>query len=136
MLKGGVMALATWWCGDSMPTLSLLPGFRVEASRDEHLIAQITRLARNEDRQRMHTDHLPDLAYVEQTAVGHGRMATQEASIGELGLRYNRRRSNVSGSFMHCKSLVDADTCWPALRPTTQPCTCAIERKPAKILAA
>ena len=35
------MALATWWRGDSMPELSLLPGFRVEASRDAHLIADI-----------------------------------------------------------------------------------------------
>ena len=27
---------------------------------------------------------------------------------------------------------VDADSCWPPLQPTTQRCTCAIERKPAK----
>jgi hypothetical protein len=27
---------------------------------------------------------------------------------------------------------VDADSCWPPLRPTIQPCTCAIERKPSK----
>ena len=31
---------------------------------------------------------------------------------------------------------VDAASCWPPLRPTTQPCTCAIELKPAKTLAA
>jgi GNAT superfamily N-acetyltransferase len=31
---------------------------------------------------------------------------------------------------------VDADSCWPPLRPTTQRCTCAIERKPAKTRAA
>jgi len=42
------MALATWWRGDAVPSLSLLPGFRVEASHDEHLIAQINRLAPNE----------------------------------------------------------------------------------------
>jgi hypothetical protein len=31
---------------------------------------------------------------------------------------------------------VDADSCWPPLRPTTHPCTCAIERRPAKTPAA
>ena len=41
------------------------------------------------------------------------------------------------GGATHTNStVVDADTCWPPLRPTTQPCTCAIERKPAKTLAA
>jgi hypothetical protein len=30
----------------------------------------------------------------------------------------------------------DADSCWPPLRPTTHPCTCAIERKPAKTFTA
>src|SRR4051812_46782210 len=87
-LKGGIMALATWWRGDTVPTLSLLPGFRVEASRDTHLIAQITRLAPDEVDQRMQTGHQPYLAFVEQTLVGYGWMATQEASIGELGLQF------------------------------------------------
>src|SRR5215208_2069101 len=82
------MALATWWRGDSVPTLSLLPGFRVEASRDEHLIARINQLAQDEVRQRMHTGHQPYLAYVEQAPIGYGWMATQEAAIGELDVRF------------------------------------------------
>src|SRR3954468_12373218 len=82
------MALATWWRGDAVPALSLLPGFCVEASCDEHLIAHINRLAPNEVRQRLHAGHQPYLAYVEQTPVGYGWMATQEASIGELGLHF------------------------------------------------
>ena len=82
------MALATWWRGDSVPALSLLPGFRVEASRDEPLIAQINRLAPNEVRQRLHTGHQPYLASIDQAPVGYGWMATQEASIGELDLHF------------------------------------------------
>jgi len=82
------MALATWWRGDVVPTLSLLSGFRVEASRDEHLIAQINQLAPNEVRQRLHTGHQPYLAYAEQAPVGYGWVATEEASIGELGLQF------------------------------------------------
>ena len=82
------MALATWWRGDTLPALSLLPGFRVEASRDEHLIAQINRLAPNEVRQRLHGGHQPYLAAIEQVLVGYGWMATEEASIGELDIRF------------------------------------------------
>ena len=82
------MALATWWRGDSVPPLSPLPDFRVEASHDEHLIAHINQLAQHEVRRRMRTGHQPYLAYVQQPPVGYGWMATQEASIGELGLRF------------------------------------------------
>ena len=82
------MALATWWRGDALPTLSLLPGFHVEALRDEHLIAQINRLAPNEVRQRLGSGHQPYLASIEQAPVGYGWMATEEASIGELGLQF------------------------------------------------
>ena len=82
------MALATWWRGDSVPPLSALPGFRVEASHDKHLIGHINRLAPNEVQQRMRTGHQPYLAYVQEAPVGYGWMATQEAAIGELGLRF------------------------------------------------
>src|SRR3954463_12821091 len=78
------MALAAWWRGDSAPTLSLLPGFRVEASRDAQLVADITRLAPDEVAQRMHTGHQPYLAFVEQTPVGYGWMATPETSVRRL----------------------------------------------------
>ena len=232
------MALATWWRGDTLPTLSLLPGFRVEASRDEHLIAQINRLAPNEVRQRLHTGHQPYLASIEQAPVGYGWMATQEASIGELGLHFalpaterylwdfatlpewqgygiyprllqhillqqsstvervwiiHAPENSPSGAGMtkagllpigqlsfrsdggvglarfdsleraqagaallgipliesvlapcwHCggapqahSMAAGAASCWPPLRPTTQPCTCAVELKPAKTRAA
>jgi hypothetical protein len=41
------------------------------------------------------------------------------------------------GGATHTHSMViDADSCWPPLRPTTHPCTCAIERKPSKTRAA
>jgi GNAT superfamily N-acetyltransferase len=232
------MALVTWWRGDPVPRLSRLAGFRVEASRDTHLVAHITRLAPDEVDQRMHTGHQPYLAYVEQTPVGYGWMATQDALIGELGLhvalpetdRYlwdfatlpewqgygiyprllqriltgqsptvervwiihapenspsgagmtkagllpigqlsfrsdggvglapfeSRERAQAGAALLgipliesvlapcwHCggatdkhSTTADADSCWPPLRPTTQPCTCAIELKPAKTLAA
>jgi hypothetical protein len=232
------MALATWWRGDFVPTLPILPGFHVEASRDEQLIAYITRLAQHEVRQRLHTGHQPYLAYVEQAPVGYGWMATQNASIGELDLAfalpemerylwdfatlpewqgygiYPRLLQNIltqqvptvervwiihapenspsgvgitraglqavgqlsfrsdggvglapfdsleraqagaallgipliesvlapcwccGGATDKHSTAVDADSCWPPLRHTTQPCTCAIELRPAKTRAA
>jgi GNAT superfamily N-acetyltransferase len=232
------MALATWWRGDAVPALSPLRGFRVEVSRDEHLLAHINQLAQHEVHQRMRTGHQPYLAYVEQAPVGYGWMATQEASIGELGLRFalpaterylwdfatlpewqgygiyprllqhilmqqssmvervwiiHAPENSPSGAGMtkagllpvgqlsflsdgavglapfdsleraqagatllgipliasvlapcwYCggaththSTAADAASCWPPLRPTTQPCTCAIELKPAKTRAA
>ena len=231
------MALATWWRGDSVPILSLIPGFRVEASCNAQRVAQVTRLAPEEVDQRMHTGHQPYLAFVEQTPVGYGWMATQDASIGELGLQFalpetdrylwdfatlpewqgygiyprllqhillqqspavervwiiHAPENSPSGAGMtkagllpvgqlsfrsdggvglapfesleraqagaallgipliesvlapcwccggathKLSAVVDADSCWPPLRSTTHPCTCAIERKPAKMLA-
>jgi GNAT superfamily N-acetyltransferase len=232
------MALATWWRGDAVPTLSPLPGFHVEASRDAQLIAHINQLAPNEVRQSVNTGHQPYLAYIEQVPVGYGWMATLEATIGELDLRFalpaterylwdfatlpewqgygiyprllqhilmqqsstvervwiiHAPEKSPSGAGMtkagllpigqlsfrsdggvglapfesleraqagaallgisliesvlapcwHCggathtySTAVDAASCWPPLRPTTQLCTCAIERKPAKTRAA
>jgi hypothetical protein len=226
------MALATWWRGDAVPSLSLLPGFHVEASRDEQLIAQINRLAPNEVRQRMSAGHQPYLASIEQAPVGYGWIATQEASIGELDIRFalpaterylwdfatlsewqgygiyprllqhilmqqspvvervwiiHAPENNPSGAGMTKAGLLpvgqlsfgseggvglapfeqferaqagatllgipliasvlapcwccggathstaaDAASCWPPLRPTTHPCTCGVELKPAK----
>ena len=232
------MALATWWRGDTIPTLSLLPGLRVEAPRDEPLIARINQLDSNEVRQRLHTGHQPYLASIEQVPVGYGWMATQEASIGELDIRFalpaterylwdfatlpkwqgygiyprllqhilmqqsptvervwiihapenspsgagmtkagllpvgqlsfrsdggvglapfeSRERAHAGAALLgipliesmlapcwccggatHTHSTaVDAASCWPPLRPTTHPCTCAVELKPAKTHAA
>jgi GNAT superfamily N-acetyltransferase len=232
------MALAAWWRGDPVPALSTLPHFRVEAARDEPLLAQLNQLTRREVRRRLRTGHQPYLAWLRQTPVGYGWVATQELSIGELGLRvelpaadrylwdfatlpewqgygvYPRLLQGIlgqlepvvervwiihapentpSGAGMHKAGLqpvgqlsfrgdggvglapldaperaqagaallgipliegtlapcwrcggatdqqraaVAADRCWPPLRPTTQPCTCALERTPAKTFPA
>jgi GNAT superfamily N-acetyltransferase len=81
------MALAAWWRGDPVPALATLPHFRVEASRDEPLLARLNRLTRREVCRRRRTGHQPYLAWLRQTPVGYGWVATQELSIGELGLR-------------------------------------------------
>jgi GNAT superfamily N-acetyltransferase len=81
------MTLAAWWRGDPVPALSTLPNFRVQASHHEHLLARINQLTKREVRRRLLTGHQPYLAFLGRTPVGYGWMATQAASIGELGLR-------------------------------------------------
>ena len=232
------MALATWWRGDPVPQLASLAGFHVEASRDDHRIAQLNRLTLEEVRQRLHTGHQPYLASINQAPVGYGWMAIQEASIGELDLHFALPASerylwdfatlpewqgygiyprllqhmlmqqsstvervwiihapenspsgagmtkagllpigqlsfgsdggvglapfeqleraqagaallgipliasvlapcwNCGGATHTHSTAVDAASCWPPLRPTTHPCTCAVELKPAKTHAA
>jgi len=82
------MALATWWRGDALPTLVPLPGFHVEASHDEPLIARITGLDPAQVRERLAGGHQPYLAYIAAAPVGYGWLAQQTAEIGELGLRF------------------------------------------------
>jgi len=43
---------------------------------------------------------------------------------------------SCGGATNKLSAVVDAAGCWPPLRPTTQSCTCAIERKPSKTRAA
>lgn len=232
------MALASWWRGDPVPALSTLPSFQVEASHDEPLLARLNRLTRREVRRRLRTGHQPYLAWLGQTPVGYGWVATQEASIGELGVRVElpaadrylwdfatlpewqgygiyprllqgilarlepavervwiihapentpsgagmgkagllpvgqlsfrgdggvglapfgapeRARAGAAllgipliesalapcwrcgGAIDQQRASVDGGSCWPPLQPTTPPCTCAVERRPANTFSA
>jgi GNAT superfamily N-acetyltransferase len=82
------MALATWWRGDALPPLAPVPGFHVEAPRDESLIAHVTGLDAAQVRERLAAGHQPYLAYIAAAPVGYGWVAQQEAEIGELGLHF------------------------------------------------
>lgn len=84
------MALATWRRGDLAPELSLIPGFRVEASRDEFLIAHINRLAPDEVHRRITswaTNHISPLSSRHRSAMA-GMANTGSLLIGELGLQF------------------------------------------------
>ncbi|MEO8288395.1 MAG: hypothetical protein ABI670_18375 [Chloroflexota bacterium] len=50
------MALAIWWRGDALPSLTPVVGFHVEASRDASLIAHVTGL---QGRQQPRTVRVP-----------------------------------------------------------------------------
>lgn len=76
----------TWWSGDPLPTLPLLPGFVVESRAGGQTIAQLRDVGEAEARARLLEGHRLYVARIETTPVGYGWSATATASIGELSL--------------------------------------------------
>src|SRR5579885_1413739 len=83
------MALATWWTADPLPDLPPIVDFQVRPADDDAEMARIMRLAGAEVRERRRAGHRPYLGYRGATAVTYGWVATDEASIGELGLAFS-----------------------------------------------
>lgn len=82
------MALATWWKNDPLPLLPPLPGFRVEVTEKHHMLAQLAELPLLEVRGRVVGGHRPYLAYMGDTPVAYGWVATRQAEIGELNMLF------------------------------------------------
>ncbi len=82
------MALATWWGGDTLPSLSPLAGFSAGPTHDEPTLARLNNLPPAEIRRRLRAGHQPYLAYLNETPVAYGWVATRQAEIGELQLNF------------------------------------------------
>ena len=54
----------TWWHGDFLPTLPLLPGFRVASTTNYRLIADLAHLQVVEVVERVESGHRPYVAYL------------------------------------------------------------------------
>ncbi len=80
------MALASWWRGDHLPTLSPIAEFRAEATQDAALVAWLSNYAVAEAQRRLAEGHRPYVAWMGDTPVAYGWLATRVASIGELGI--------------------------------------------------
>lgn len=80
------MALASWWASDPLMDLAPLADFHVALAGDDAELAAINQISLEEIGQRRRSGHLPYLAYMGETAVSYGWVATREASIGELNL--------------------------------------------------
>jgi GNAT superfamily N-acetyltransferase len=78
------MALGTWWQGDPIPVLPPLPTFSVQQSTRTQLIAQIAQIPAEEAERRLQTGHRLYLAYMHETPVAYGWLATQIGGIAEL----------------------------------------------------
>ncbi len=78
----------TWWRGDVLPTLSLLPGFRVVSATNFRLIADLAHLHVGDVVDRVKGGHRPYVAYLHGTPVAYGWSALDAASIAEIGLAF------------------------------------------------
>jgi GNAT superfamily N-acetyltransferase len=83
------MALATWWQGDPLPTLSPLPGFHVEVGEHVDQIARLTSLERGEVTARIGAGHRIYIASLGGAPTSYGWVATLSSSIGELDLSFS-----------------------------------------------
>lgn len=82
------MALATWWRGDALPQLPVLPSFSAGISTDKDTIARMNQLTNEEVERRFDQGHIFYLAYMDETPAAYGWVATREGSISELQLRF------------------------------------------------
>jgi hypothetical protein len=77
-----------WWRGDPLPTLLPLVGLSIAQTDDVGLIADLIRIDPSPLRLRREAGHRPWLARLAGEPIGCGWVATGEAGIGELGLRF------------------------------------------------
>ena len=80
------MALASWWRGDALPALSPIAEFRAEVTQDTALLAWLSNYEGAEAQRRLDQGHRPYVAWMGNTPVAYGWVATRVASIGELDI--------------------------------------------------
>ena len=82
------MALGTWWVGDPLPDLPPLSAFSISLSTDIQRIASLTKLAHREIEARWRNGNYLYLAFLEETPVAYGWVATKKAGVREIGLAF------------------------------------------------
>lgn len=78
------MTFATWWRGDHLPALSSLPTFSARLSTDSALIARLTNRTSEIIATRLRAGSRPYLAFIGETPVACGWVATQAGRIADL----------------------------------------------------
>lgn len=82
------MALATWWTGDAFPGTKLMSGFSVSRTLDDERMAHLNGVSVAEVVARRAAGHRAYVGFIDGTPVTYGWVATREAEIGELNLRF------------------------------------------------
>jgi hypothetical protein len=78
------MPFATWWRGDPLPVLPPLPPFSAHITNDTQLIARLNNLSQRSIHIRLQSGNRPYIAYLDNSPVAYGWLATQEGGINEL----------------------------------------------------
>jgi GNAT superfamily N-acetyltransferase len=82
------MALATWWTTDSLPERAAIPGLWVNTTIAAGVLAELNGISVEEVARRRAAGHRAYVGFVDDIPVTYGWVATREAEIGELGLRF------------------------------------------------
>ncbi len=82
------MALGTLWRGDTLPDLPPLQSFSVHISTDKVLISKMNDISLQEVDARMQNGNHAYIAFLEETPVAYGWVATQRAGVREIGLSF------------------------------------------------
>lgn len=88
------MALWTWWPGDTLPTLTDIPGFGVRFDTGEADLVALTGLDAGEVRARLGAGNRCYVAYLDGVPVSYGWVARADASIGELQVDFRLAGAN------------------------------------------
>lgn len=73
----------TWWRGDTLPVLAPLANWHVEHMHDAPLLASLQRLYVPAIEARVQAGHRPYVAFLQETPVAYGWVATQMERIAE-----------------------------------------------------
>jgi hypothetical protein len=84
------MALGTWWSGDAIPELPVLPAFSIKIATEEQIqqIASLTELSPGEIRERWRDGNYVYLAFLDEMPVAYGWVGTRRAGVREIGLNF------------------------------------------------
>ena len=82
------MALGTWWRGDILPSLTTLSSFSIQQSNDREHIAQLNNISLQEFDQRIQNGNRVYLAFIAESLVAYGWVATRSAGVAEIGLAF------------------------------------------------
>ena len=82
------MALGTLWHGDTLPNLPPLQFFSAQISTDTTLIAEMNAIPVQEVETRVQNGNHAYLAFIQETPVAYGWVATQSAGVREIHLAF------------------------------------------------
>lgn len=82
------MALGTWWRDDTLPILPPLQSFSAHISTDTALIAKMNDISVQEVDARMQNGNHAYVAFIGETPVAYGWVATQHAGVREIQLSF------------------------------------------------
>ncbi len=88
------MALGTWWRGDALPDLPPLSSFSIRITEDKQLLSTLNNLSLQEVDNRLQTGNHAYFAFVDETLVAYGWVATQNGGVREIQLSFTLAPQN------------------------------------------